>query len=145
MSVIEEHYEHEREESYFISMTDIMVGMLFVFIILLMYFVFRIQNTSEPTIPLSEHKVVVGERDTARTERDDLRTQRDDLAKQLDVARTRIRQLEADIERLKKNDLDRYLTDADRDRRKILESLQSSLKEAKIVDVQPGPRYSAIA
>jgi chemotaxis protein MotB len=33
-----DHYESEGEESYFISMTDIMVGMLFVFIILIMYF-----------------------------------------------------------------------------------------------------------
>ncbi len=42
-----DHYESEGEESYFISMTDIMVGMLFVFIILLMYFAYRIQNTKE--------------------------------------------------------------------------------------------------
>ena len=54
---------HEEEESYYISMTDIMVGMLFVFIILLMYFVFRIQNQSEPMVPLSEHRAILMDRD----------------------------------------------------------------------------------
>jgi hypothetical protein len=128
MSAIDEHYNHEGEDSYFVSMTDIMVGMVFVFIILLIYFVFRIQNTSEPMVPLSEHNVVVTARDTALAERDD-------LIGKLDSAKARIRQLEAEIERLKTNDLDRYLTNADRDRRHILESLQNSMKDAKI-DVQ---------
>jgi hypothetical protein len=128
MSAIDEHYNHEGEDSYFVSMTDIMVGMVFVFIILLIYFVFRIQNTSEPMVPLSEHNVVVTARDTALAERDD-------LIGKLDSAKARIRQLEAEIERLKTNDLDRYLTNADRDRRHILESLQKSMKDAKI-DVQ---------
>ena len=40
MSLSDDQYETESEESYFVSMTDIMVGMFFVFIILLMYFVF---------------------------------------------------------------------------------------------------------
>jgi chemotaxis protein MotB len=131
MSVADEHYNHEGEDSYFVSMTDIMVGMVFVFIILLMYFVFRIQNTSEPMVPLSEHNIVVAARDTAVT-------QRDDLMGKLDSAKVRIRQLEAEIERLKTNDLDRYLTNADRDRRHILESLQKSMQDAKI-DVQVIP------
>jgi chemotaxis protein MotB len=128
MSAVEEHYHHETEESYFGSMTDIMIGMVFVFIILLMYFVFRIQNTSEPMISLSEHSVVVAARDAALTERDE-------VIRKLDLSRVRIQQLEAEVERLRKNDLDRYLTNADRDRRHILESLQNSMRDEKI-DVQ---------
>ena len=37
----------EEEESYFISMADMMVGLLFVFIILLLYFALRFQQKSE--------------------------------------------------------------------------------------------------
>jgi flagellar motor protein MotB len=146
MSTLDEPYHREGEESYFVSMTDIMVGMVFVFIILLMYFVFRIQNTSEPSIPLSEHRAVVAERDDALIKRDEvikslaqagvriqqLEAERDDAIKILDEARGRIQQLEAEIERLKRNDLDLYLTNADRDRLKLLESLQSRMKDARI-------------
>jgi len=81
-----EYHEPEAEESYFVSMTDIMVGMLFVFIILLMYFVFRIQNTSEPTVPLSEFRAVV--------------IDRDNLSSSLTWSITRIYVLEKEIERL---------------------------------------------
>jgi chemotaxis protein MotB len=55
------HHQDDSEDSYFVSMTDIMVGMLFVFIILLMYFVFRIQNTSERMVPASEYEAVLKE------------------------------------------------------------------------------------
>ena len=34
---------HEEEESYFISMADMMVGLLFVFLILLLYFALQFQ------------------------------------------------------------------------------------------------------
>src|SRR5216684_2413133 len=86
------HHENEGEESYFVSMTDIMVGMLFVFIILLMYFVFRIQNTSEPMVPLSEHQA---------------------LLRNFETAKGRIKELEDEIKRLNQNPLERYLKLAD--------------------------------
>jgi hypothetical protein len=66
MSLELQNSANEGDESYFVSMTDIMVGMLFVFIILLMYFVFRIQNTIEPMVPLSEYQPVLTERDRGR-------------------------------------------------------------------------------
>ena len=105
---------HEGEESYFISMTDIMVGMLFVFIILLMYFVFRIQNVSEPVVPLSEHRAVVDHRDR--------------LATAYREASDRIHGLEKEIERLHQNPLERYLKLADAARENILFDLQRSMK-----------------
>jgi chemotaxis protein MotB len=88
MTYNSEHSESESEESYFISMTDIMVGMLFVFIILLMYFVFRIQTTSEPMVPLSEHRAVLN---------------------LLETAKVHIKELEDEIKRLNQNPLERYL------------------------------------
>lgn len=97
----------EAEESYFISMTDIMVGMLFVFIILLMYFVFRIQNTSEPMVPLSEHQAVIADRD---------------------VAKLRIKELEEELARLSQNPLEKYLQAADTVRESILKGMQESLR-----------------
>jgi chemotaxis protein MotB len=100
----------EGEESYFVSMTDIMVGMLFVFIILLMYFVFRIQTTSEPMVPVSEHQAVINERDKATSQ---------------------VKELEAEIERLRKNPLERYLKLADAARENILNELKSSMGAVK--------------
>ncbi|MDP1598722.1 OmpA family protein [Phenylobacterium sp.] len=42
----EEAYEHTvEEENYFVSMTDMMVGMIFIFIILLMYYVLQFSTT----------------------------------------------------------------------------------------------------
>ena len=100
--------EHDGDESYFVSMTDIMIGMLFVFIILLMFFVFRIQNTSERMIPLSEHEAVL---------------------KQRDDAFRRIAELEKEIVRLNANPLEKYLKAADATRENILQNLKSSMED----------------
>ena len=99
--------ENNGEESYFVSMTDIMVGMLFVFIILLMFFVFRIQNTSERMVPLSEHQATIRQRDEA-----------------LD----KIKKLEAEVARLTANPLERYLKLADATRELILRDLKSAME-----------------
>jgi len=109
-----EQQGHEEEESYFVSMTDIMVGMLFVFIILLMYFVFRIQNTSEPMVPLSEHRALLADRDK--------------LAESLKLATYRISELEKELNRLNQNPLEKYLKQADAARENILSDLQRSMK-----------------
>ena len=100
MSFSNDQYEVEGEESYFVSMTDIMVGMLFVFIILLMFFVFRIQNTSEPTVPLSEFQALMRERDA----------------------------LENEVKRLNQNPLEKYLKLADAARENILNILRDSMR-----------------
>jgi chemotaxis protein MotB len=105
----DENHGSDGEESYFVSMTDIMVGMLFVFIILLMYFVFRIQTTSEPMVPVSEHQAVIMERDKALLH---------------------IKELEEEVERLSKNPLERYLKLADATRQSILKDLKSSMGDA---------------
>ncbi|MEJ2816409.1 hypothetical protein [Caulobacter sp. CCG-8] len=44
--ISDEAFEHAvEEESYFVSMTDMMVGMIFIFIILLMYYVLQFSTT----------------------------------------------------------------------------------------------------
>jgi chemotaxis protein MotB len=44
----------EEEESYFASMTDIFIGLLFVFIIMLMFFAIRFQDATA-----SQEKIAV--------------------------------------------------------------------------------------
>ncbi|UTD26369.1 hypothetical protein [Bradyrhizobium sp. WD16] len=86
------------EESYFVSMTDIMVGMLFVFIILLMYFAYRIQDT-ERTIPLSQHLATLDQLKATSAE--------------LEQTKRRVSELEDELQKLRQNPLERYLKQAD--------------------------------
>ena len=41
------HYREEASESYFVSMTDIMVGLLFIFVLIIMYFAFQLKVQTE--------------------------------------------------------------------------------------------------
>jgi flagellar motor protein MotB len=41
------HAESEAEESYFVSMTDMLVGLIFIFIIMLMYFALQFRETTQ--------------------------------------------------------------------------------------------------
>ena len=41
------HTTENHDESYFVSMTDIMVGLLFIFIIIIMYFAFQLKDKAE--------------------------------------------------------------------------------------------------
>src|SRR5262245_32937000 len=42
------HYaDHAEEESYFASMTDVFIGLLFIFIIMLMFFAMRFQEATQ--------------------------------------------------------------------------------------------------
>ena len=47
MIVVEEHEPAAEEENYFISMTDMMVGLIFIFIIMLMYFVLEFRDVTD--------------------------------------------------------------------------------------------------
>ena len=64
--------EHEEEENYFVSMTDMMVGVLFIFIIMLMIFAmdFREQTDEQEKISEEQRQVLdslaVGTEEIAR-------------------------------------------------------------------------------
>lgn len=47
MILEEVHDQLADEENYFVSMTDLMVGLVFIFIILLMYFALQFQEVTE--------------------------------------------------------------------------------------------------
>lgn len=118
MSTSVHYHEEESEESYFVSMTDIMVGMLFVFIILLMFFVFQIQNVTTNTVPEEWYNKAQA----------DLRISRAQVVE----LQKEVKELEAEVKRLKQNTLERYLAAADRDRTQILDDIKQSLSEAGI-------------
>ena len=85
--------EQEEEESYFVSMTDIMVGLLFIFIILLMYLVLQIRHAPSPDlVPRSDYQ----------------------------IALNKIKDLERQIELLQRDRLETYLKAADLQRTEIL-------------------------
>jgi chemotaxis protein MotB len=46
--------DFEDEESYFISMTDVVIGLLFVFIIMLMFFAMRFQEATQKQNDVTE-------------------------------------------------------------------------------------------
>ena len=60
----------EEDEGYFASITDIMVGLLFVFIIVIMFFALQISEAEADAVPRPEHVEVVRQLDRVRLERD---------------------------------------------------------------------------
>ena len=89
--------DQEEEESYFVSMTDIMVGLLFIFIILLMYLVTQIRE-APPLDTVQRQTYEAAVRRIATLERQIVLLQRDQLEtylKEADLRRTEIlKQLE---------------------------------------------------
>ena len=51
--------QHEKDTDYFASMTDMMVGVLFVFVIMIAYFAFQI--TEQESVPKSVYDAEVAE------------------------------------------------------------------------------------
>jgi len=102
-------------DSYFATMTDMMVGLLFIFLIMVAFFAYKLsrQVQSEEAIPLSMHEVVVDERDTLRAELAQIRSRQ--LAtfneSSRDTRRRLLTAVQAEVER--KTDL-KLLVDAER-------------------------------
>ena len=61
----------ESEESFFVSMTDIMVGLLFIFIILVVYFVLQVRIENEKLIRIEEE---IGPEQTRKSQLDRYRS-----------------------------------------------------------------------
>jgi chemotaxis protein MotB len=100
------HSALDQEESYFISMTDIMVGLLFIFLILLTYFAFQLQDEAErqkdETVPLSEYQILEAERDALLILIENLESQAEILEGERDGLIIFVFDLEAQIEVLEK-------------------------------------------
>lgn len=91
----------EEDENYFISMTDMMVGILFIFIIMLMVFALNFRQQTDETAEI----------------RDDQQTQVNELSQQIDELR---RQIRDEIEEL---------SEADRARGELLKEIKDKLIE----------------
>jgi flagellar motor protein MotB len=106
----------DKDTNYFASMTDMMVGILFVFIIMLAYFAFQIQESKDVPKPL--YDAVVDERDALKIEIKQLNSLIEKLKKQIRALEKenaekdkQIKALQDEIEALKKRikDLEREL------------------------------------
>ncbi|MEC9344626.1 MAG: hypothetical protein VYB54_00260 [Pseudomonadota bacterium] len=144
--------QEEEGESVFVSMTDLSVSFLFILLILLAFF--ATQFRPDQTIPLEEHKRIVGEltaeRDAALAEVErldgiiaDLRVnlaQRDariaDLEQTLWRAWKRIKELEDRIRELQVPDpLSEYLRQATDQRNLLLSELKKRIEERTDIKV----------
>lgn len=105
----------EEGENYFISMTDMMVGVLFIFIIMLMVFALDWRNTTDLQVSGIEQ-----------------------IKKELEKARTKIETVQSKV----KSEMD-FLDDAESQKRKILEELKYQLK-AHGLDVQIDTRNGVL-
>lgn len=77
----------EAEESYFVSMTDIMVGLLFIFLILLLFFAYRMSDQHSDVVPKSDYEQVQRERDEALSRVDELERKNARLEAELEQLR----------------------------------------------------------
>lgn len=90
----------EHDEGYFASMTDIMVGLLFVFIIIIMFFALQISEAGPDAVPRDEHERVVTERDQALLRVAGLERHVSDLTAEVERLRALITSLELRVARL---------------------------------------------
>jgi Na+-transporting methylmalonyl-CoA/oxaloacetate decarboxylase gamma subunit len=82
------HLGHiEGEESYFVTMTDIMVGLLFIFLILLLFFAYRMSDQHSEVVPKSDYEQVQRERDDALRRAEELAAKNAQLQAELEQLR----------------------------------------------------------
>lgn len=118
------HSREDEEESVFVSMTDMTVSFLFILMIMLAFF--ASQFNPKQSVTRAEFDRVVHERDTLQG---DLADANQHIAK----VETRVKELEAEIERLKaelavKDPVEEYLKQSAVVRQRILQRLRDELR-----------------
>jgi flagellar motor protein MotB len=102
------HVVHlEEEESYFMSMTDVAIGLLFVFIIMLMFFAMRFQEATKD------------QQEATRKQNEVIQAQSEATLKQIEVTQAQ-------------NELIDDLTDAEKARNSILREIGAILQKNRI-------------
>jgi len=109
----------EEGENYFASMTDMMVGLLFIFLIMVAFFAYKLsrQAAVEEVVPLSKHENVLEERDKLRTT--------------VEEQESEILELQTLLESLQQNSLANYNQDSDNSRREILTSIRERVNRER--------------
>ncbi|MBJ3775306.1 hypothetical protein [Acuticoccus mangrovi] len=130
---------HEEDEGYFASMTDIMVGLLFVFIIVIMFFALQITDADPDVVSRQDYEEMVAERDDAQAEVGRLEVenakQRETIAEleqTADDLRAEIERLKAELLMTRADRVSLYLAAADARRTEILRSIQSAMRAVGI-------------
>jgi len=167
MSMDETWYEHkEEEENYFVSMTDMMIGLVFIFIIMLMYYALQNQQEQESAqaertelaLQIDDAEAARQEADAARREADAAReaaeatlgtlqqetaeaqAERTRLSAEIAAALARQQELLQQQEQLERINAElRALSGANAARAAMLRDIEARLTEAGItVQIDPG-------
>ena len=116
--------KNRNEVNYFASMTDMLVGFLFILIIMVAYFAFQIE--SEPTVPQSEHDKVIAENNILEKTIIDLRAEIGALKEEIERLRARLR----DVDTV--NPLEKYLADGKSIQEEIVREIVSELRRQNV-------------
>ena len=111
-------------ENYFATMTDMMVGLLFIFLIMVAFFAYKLsrQAEAEAVVPLSKHERVVEQRDK-------LLQQVETLEETVEQRGQRILELQALLDDLRQSSLAGYNEQIRDNRRQILTAVRESVKQ----------------
>ena len=112
-------HEPEDGENYFASMTDMMVGLLFIFLIMVSFFAYKLsrQSPMDEMVPLSTHEPVV--------------QQKEELSIITREQAVEILELQAQIKSLRQNSLANYNQESDNSRRRILISIRDRINQER--------------
>lgn len=145
--------EEEDRKDVFAPVADLMVGVVFIFIMLLI--AMSLDLADEQTVPLSQYQTLVSENETLRRSNDGLKAENEQLKKLLQAEQQKTRQLSLDLdaERNRANklaDFVRFIKDsnvvplmdrlsrADETRSKLLEDVRQRLSQTGVeVTIDP--------
>jgi chemotaxis protein MotB len=141
-TLLEAGRPEDEESNYLVSVSDLMVGMLFVFIIMLMAFALNFRTAEDRATQtqaelIGERDEVSREKDRLARERDTLAAQRDQIVRERDQLATERDQLaeERDLLARQRDELGAvtdYLLRNDRIRKNMLAAVQSLLRERQV-------------
>ena len=129
--------EEQEQTNYFASMTDLLVGFLFVFVIMVAYFAYQVKDDTDNTVPKRLYEQVVEKNKKLSTENEALKKENAELKKRLAELEKELKELKAILAKLKvMSQLDEYLSAAQGERdnlvKEIVDELVSSNIKAKI-------------
>ena len=129
--------EEQEQTNYFASMTDLLVGFLFVFVIMVAYFAYQVKDDTENTVPKRLYEQVVEKNKVLSKENEALKKDNTELKKRLAELEKELKELKAMLAKLKvMSQLDEYLSAAQGERdnlvKEIVDELIASNIKAKI-------------
>ncbi len=130
--------EAEEDDNYFVTMTDMMVGLLFIFLIMVAFFAYKLSKQSDTEGMVPQQFLI-----ELKTENNTLRSKLEETEKKLQTALTslslvqsklntaeaQIALLEKEIQEIKLNSLARFNESSRDSRRRILRSVQNRVQE----------------